>query len=66
MPSAGSQSAAGTSKSRSKAIERPDNPDKPKATYTLIGECYVDQMMDGEAIAYFNDQELLDEPFELV
>jgi hypothetical protein len=66
MPNAGSQSAAGTSKSRSKSIDRPDNLDKPKTTYTLIGECYVDHMMDGEAIAYFNDQELLDEPFELV
>jgi hypothetical protein len=33
--------------------------------YTLVGECYVDHMMDGEAIAYFKDEELECKDFTL-
>jgi hypothetical protein len=33
--------------------------------YTLVGECYVDHMMDGEAIAYFRDEELECKDFTL-
>jgi hypothetical protein len=33
-------------------------PSLDEELYTLVGECYVDHMMDGEAIAYFRDEKL--------
>jgi hypothetical protein len=33
--------------------------------YTLVGECYVDHMMDGEAIAYFREGKLRSQKFTL-
>jgi len=35
-----------------------DESEDAEKLYTLIGECYIDHMMDGEAIAYFRDKEL--------
>lgn len=34
--------------------------------YTLVGECYVDHMMDGEAIAYYNEKIKLSRKFTLL
>jgi len=33
--------------------------------YTLVGECYVDHMMDGEAITYFKDENPVCQNFTL-
>lgn len=37
----------------------------PEEYYRLIGEAYVDQMMDGEALTYKGEQEIKDQVFEL-
>ena len=35
-----------------------DKPHYDGERYTLIGECYIDHMMDGEGMTYFTDQDL--------
>jgi hypothetical protein len=42
-----------------------DEPEDAEELYTLVGECYVDHMMDGEAIAYFRDEKLECKDFTL-
>jgi hypothetical protein len=38
--------------------ESSDESHKRGERYTLIGECYLDHMMDGEAMTYYTDQDL--------
>ena len=42
-----------------------DNSEDGEKLYTLVGECYIDHMMDGEAIAYFKDQDICPQEFKL-
>jgi hypothetical protein len=60
------QEASSSDASSPLVVPSPDDESEDaEELYTLIGECYVDHMMDGEAIAYFKDEKPVCQNFTL-